>query len=166
MLFRSHAVVLGLCFCFLSGISANAEFTVTVVPPSPSGWRIQLGPTDVAGEAGSDLKPSYDTGTGGETISVGGTAGSAWQLLIKRADGKWNGDLVLQAQVINPGTGSGTISAPSQFLTVTDTYYGFFSGDGDRNNILVRLRISGISIQRLRAENYSTDLVYTIITGK
>ena len=141
MLFRSHAVVLGLCFCFLSGISANAEFTVTVVPPSPSGWRIQLGPTDVAG-------------------------GSAGHVLIKRADGKGNGDLVLQAQVINPGTGSGTISAPSQFLTVTDTYYGFFSGDGDRNNILVRLRISGISIQRLRAENYSTDLVYTIITGK
>ncbi|MEI6874545.1 MAG: hypothetical protein WCL50_05370 [Spirochaetota bacterium] len=158
----------GLCFLTLSllaGFATRAEITVSVIPPSPGGWLVSVGANTLAGGAGTDFTHDYSTGPGGETINIAGTASAseAWQVLVKRSDTSWDGDLVVQVQVLSLGTGNGTVYAPGQAMTVSDTFQSFFTGNGDRSTICVRLKLSGVSIPRVRAGRYTTNLVYTVV---
>ena len=123
-------------------------------------WSQTVGELDLVGGAGSDLTGSYESALDQGMISIAGTLGS-WRVDVKKSDTTWHNDLRLDVQRTSGGTGTGSISGGATYLEVTSVDTTFFSGDADRSDVDVQLKISGVSVS-LEIGSFSTTVTYTV----
>jgi hypothetical protein len=141
-----------------------AQPNLSVSPKASGGWNFILGKDNIPGGPGGNVTGDYESPADIESLTIGGCSGAAdaWRIDIKKTDTLWDGDLVISARVRNTGTGDGTVSASGTYQVLTDTSTPFFSGKGNRADITVQLKVSGISVSRIQAGRYLADLLYTL----
>ncbi len=142
-----------------------AEISILVVPVNSGGWVLNIDSSDLEGVVGSNLIDEYISAGSIETITVGGTVDSldSWVVQVKKEDIFWNSTISFSVLIESTGTGNGDITTSEDYQVITNTYQTLFSGTGDRDNITVRFKIGGISISEISANEYKTDIVYTIV---
>ncbi len=94
------------------------------------------------------------------SIDITATSGN-WGLDVKKIDTNWHSNLHLHVKRTSDGTGSGTISGGDSYQEVTDIDQSFFSGNSDRSNVNVQLKLTGVSIQ-VPPDTYTTTIYYTV----
>jgi len=130
-------------------ISVQANFSRTV------------GALDLSAGPGSDLTGSQESDPDLGAISIEGTTGG-WRVDVKRTDASWDTDLELAIRRTSNGSGSGTISGGTSYLEVGAFDSTLFSGEADRADIDVQVRLSGLSAA-LGASSFSTTVTYTVV---
>ena len=123
-------------------------------------WSETIDASDLQAGAGSDLISTYESAADAVIIDIT-DAGGAWGLDVKKINTNWHSNLHLHVKRSSDGTGSGDISGGGSFQEVTDTDQSFFSGDSDRSNVNVKLKLTGVSIQ-VPLDTYTTTVYYTV----
>ena len=131
--------------------------TITVV----GSWSKTVGAADLIAGAGSDLTSTYESGANQGVMSIGSPIGS-WRVDVKKLDTVWDTDLHLDVRRTSDGTGLGSISGGTTYIEITGVDTTFFSGDDDRSDVDLQLRISGVSVS-LGVSNFSTTITYTVV---
>ena len=134
--------------------------------PSISGsgsWILTIGPLDLIAGAGSELVASYESAVDAVLLAPNPTPAKLfYRVDVRRVDTAWHGNFVLWIKRSGDGTGSGSISGGTTYLTVTTTDQTFFTGVDDRLNVPIQFRLTGISIQ-IPPGDYETTVFYTIV---
>lgn len=140
--------------------SAEAAISITAT----GNWSETIDALDLQAGAGSDLISTYQSTSNAVSIDISGTAGvdDNWRVDVKKVDSVWHNSFHLYVKRTSDGTGSGSISGGDTYQEVTDTDLSFFSGNGDRNNINVQLKLTGVSIQA-PPDTYTTTIYYTVV---
>jgi len=150
---------------FLTAVLLSADITINLTPAEVGGWSFGIDAGDLEAGAGSDLSAEYESDATAEYIDIQGCSGSSdtWEVSIKRTDDVWDTDITLQAKVSSKGNGSGSFSGAGVYKTVSATDTVLFSGSGDRSDIAIQFKISGISITTVPDKDYATDITYTVV---
>ena len=123
-------------------------------------WSETIDASDLQAGAGSDLISTYESAADTVSIDITATSGN-WGLDVKKIDTNWHSNLHLHVKRTSDGTGSGTISGGDSYQEVTDIDQSFFSGNSDRSNVNVQLKLTGVSIQ-VPPDTYTTTIYYTV----
>ena len=152
-------------FLYILLFPLGAEAFLTVVPSDAGGYTFDISSSSLASGAGSDFQNTVVSNTAAERLYISNTSGidETWSVYIKKSDNLWDDDLVLSAYVSGEGSGNGTMTTTGEYQEVTDMNAVFFSGTGDRDSITVQFKICGVSIMTIEKENYSTEIVYTLV---
>ena len=142
---------------WLTGARPLAAITITV----QGTWAKTVGSADLTAGAGSDLTSTYESSSNQGVLSIGSTAGS-WRVDVKKLDTSWDSDLHLEVRRTSDGTGSGSISGGASYVEITGVDTTLCSGDDERSDVDLQLRISGVSVS-LGAANFSTTITYTVV---
>ena len=120
--------------------------------------------SDLAGGAGSDLVPSKESSAGQATLDISATASSEdqWRVDVSRSDSVWPSGLDLDVRRSSNGSGAGSISGGTSYLSIGSSPATFFSGSGDRTSIGLQLRLTGLSVS-IGPDTYSTTVTYTVV---
>jgi hypothetical protein len=147
---------------------AACQATLSLETETAGGWLLSVTGTDISDGPGGDVTGSYESRAGNQTLTVSGTSGPTdpWTVSVRRSDSAWDSDLILEARVSSSGSGNGAIEASGAYRVVTQTYQDFFSGTGDRENVTVQLRLSGISTAAIAAGSYITQTLYAFVEGE
>jgi hypothetical protein len=132
--------------CWAISISANGSWTETIGAPPPA--------------AGDDLPNTCESASNVISINITATS-SNWGLTVKKIDSKWHSNLHLWVKRTSDGSGTGSISGGSSYIEATDTDNAFFNGNGDRNNVNIQLKLTGVSIH-VPPDTYTTTVYYTV----
>jgi len=118
----------------------------------------------LVGGAGSDLMKSFESKLDATVINITGTGGSgdAWQVRVRKSSVSQLHGVVLYAKRTGNGSGSGAVSGGSSYVAVETSDTDFFEGSGDRTDITVQYKISGISIS-VPPGNYSATIIFTVV---
>jgi hypothetical protein len=145
---------------------------ILVAPPSAlalsitvvGDWTLIVNQSDLSAGAGSDLTTSYESDGDQTAIDVSGTSGSsdAWRIDVHRSDVSWPAALVLEVRRTTDGTGSGSISGGTAFVSLDGSDRQFFLGTGDRNDVSIQSRVSGMSVG-VAPGTYATTVVLTVV---
>lgn len=126
-------------------------------------WILTIGVLDLIAGAGSELVASYESAVDAVLLSPNPVpAKPAWRVDVSRVDTAWPGSFVLWIKRTGDGTGSGSISDGTTYLTVTTTDQPFFTGSEDRANVPIQFQLTGISTQ-IPPGDYTTTVYYTIV---
>ncbi len=139
--------------------TAEAAISITVL----GSWSLSLGSGNLQGAAGSNLTATYTSATNQATMTVTGSYGN-WSVSVLRIDSSWNANLVLSIRRTGTGSGTGTVSGGTSYLTVTTTNQTFLTGSGNVSGVPFQESLTGVSVS-LGAATYSTTIQYTI-TGQ
>lgn len=123
------------------------------------GWTETIDASDLIAGAGSDLQSDYYSATNATTLDV--TAIGNYKVDVRRSDTNWSGDFTLYLKRTSDGTGSGTISGGTSYITVSLTDTEFFTGSLDRSGIDVQYHLAGMSVN-ISPDTYSTTITFTI----
>ena len=139
-------------------VEAAVSITVT------GSWSLVLGSGNLQGGAGSNLVSTYTSNANQALLTVSGaTTGQAWTVSVLRIDSTWDGSLVLSLRRTGGGSGTGTVSGGTTYLTVLTTSQTFITGTGNLSNIPLQERLAGVSVS-LGAGTFTTTIRYTITT--
>jgi hypothetical protein len=140
--------------------TARAAISITSI----GFWAETIDATDLAAGPGSDLEDTYESAADQVSLDISGATGDsdAWRVDVRRVDSAWHADLHLHVQRTSDGSGGGSISGGSSYQEIGESYQSFFSGSGDRNQIDLRLKITGVSVQ-VPAAAYSSAVYYTVV---
>lgn len=127
-------------------------------------WALTIDASNLTGGAGTDLTDTHESASHQVTVTISTTTGNDdnWRVDVKRTDTTWHGDFTLSVKRTGDGTGGGTITGGAAYQAVATTDNAFFSGAGDRSDIPVQLRLSGVSVQ-VPPDTYSTTATYTVV---
>jgi hypothetical protein len=127
-------------------------------------WAVSIDAGDLTGGPGTDLTDTYESETAQITITISNTPGSGdnWRVDVKRMDTNWDSDLTLEVRRTGDGAGGGSISGGTTYQEIDTTDTAFFSGSGDRSDITLQLRLSGVSVH-VPPDAYSTSVTYTVV---
>ena len=126
-------------------------------------WSATIDVSSLQGGAGSDLVPSVESPLNGTALSVKQSRQQSWQITVRKIDGTWFPALALAVERTSNGSGgSGTVTGGTAYLNVTSVEQVLFTGRGNRSNIDLRFRLSGLSVN-VPPSTYSTTVVYTIV---
>lgn len=128
---------------------------------SSGNWTLTIGPGDLVAGAGSNLQSQFDSVSGVTTLTISNLSGP-WQLKARRSDNTWNGAILLRVKRTSDGSGAGTISGGTSYAEITAVDTDFFSGSGDRSNVAVQFRLTGMSVQ-VSPNIYSTSIIFTLV---
>ena len=142
------------------GTKAWAIISITVT----GDWSETINASDLQAGAGSNLISTYESVANAVSIDISGTAGISdnWRVDIKKVDSVWHNSLHLHVKRTSDGAGSGSVSGGASYQEVTDIDQSFFSGNDDRSNINIQLKLDGVSIQ-VPPDNHTTTIYYTVI---
>jgi len=130
------------------------------------GWSETVNETDLISGAGSNLVDTYESSTNASTINISNCIDDQdeWKLNVKRDDtGGWPISLILYVKRTSDGTGGGSLSGGLSYTEISPTIDSqFFEGRGDRNNITVQYKLTGMSVS-ISSKNYSTTVVFTVV---
>ena len=132
--------------CWAISISATGSWSETTGSPPPA--------------AGSDLPNTCESTTNAISINITATNGN-WGLTVKKINSKWHDSLHLWVKRTSDGSGSGSISGGSSYQETTDIDSDFFNGNGDRSNVNIQLKLTGVSIQ-VPPDTYTATVYYTV----
>ncbi len=144
-----------LCTSFISALSITTS----------GGWNLSIDSTDVTGSAGSDLTPTYYSSTDAIIMSISDAIDNSdnWEIQVHKTDTNWHGNLKLALQRTSNGSGGGSISGgDSLYIELTGTDQYFFEGSGDRTDVDIQFRLTGVSVL-VPADSYSTTIYFTVI---
>jgi hypothetical protein len=127
-------------------------------------WSETIDASDLQAGPGSDLFDTYESVLDEVLITnIDQGPGSVnWRVDVSKLDINWHSNFQLYVRRSSDGNGSGTISGGTSYQEVTDTDQSFFNGSGNRINIGIQLRLSGVSVQ-VPPDTYTTAVYYTII---
>jgi len=118
---------------------------------------------DLIAGAGTGLVSSYESAVDAVLLSPNPTPSKpAWRVDVRRVDATWHGDFTLWIRRSGDGTGSGSVSGGTTYLTVTTTDQTLFTGAEDRDDVPIQFQLTGVSIQ-IPPGDYETTIVYTIV---
>ena len=108
---------------------------------------------------------TYMTSDGGVTLSIVGAAtnASSWRIDVRRESARWPSGVRLWVRRSGAGMGSGRIRGGETFQEVTPTSTFLCSGSGDRLNVPLQIKVTGLSFQT-PVGTYTAALAYTLIT--
>ena len=146
-------------FLILSGPSACA-----VDIYATGGCNFIIDSSCLVGGAGSDLMKSFESKLDATVINITGTGGSgdAWQVRVRKSGVSKLHGVTLYVKRTGNGSGSGTVSGGSSYVAVETSDTDFFEGSGDRTDITVQYKVSGISI-KIPPGTYSTVVTFTVV---
>jgi hypothetical protein len=124
-------------------------------------WSETVNSSDLIAGAGSDLRSPIKSSTSVAVINISNTNGSSWTVNVKKADLLWPAGTSLAVKRSSDGNGSGSISGGTTYLGLTGNEQIIFSGAGDRSDIGIQLKLSGLSVDN-PPDNYSTSITYRI----
>ena len=136
-----------------SGICWAASIVVS------GSWAETIDASDLQAGAGSDLIGTYESSANEVRIRI--TASANWQVDVRKSDTTWHANFQLYVRRTSDGTGKGSVSGGTTYQEVTTTDQSFFTGDQNRNNVDVQLRLTGVSVQ-IPPNTYTTTVNYTI----
>jgi len=145
--------LLALLVCY-GGICWAISITAT------GNWSETIDASDLTAGAGSNLIDTYQSAADAVSMDIAATSGN-WKLDVKKINSNWHDNLHLYIQRTSDGTGPGSISGGDSYLEVTDIDITFFSGNGDRSNVNVRLKLTGVSVQ-VPPGVYTAAVYYTV----
>jgi hypothetical protein len=125
-------------------------------------WSEVIDAADLQGGAGSDLNPSIESPQNRIALSVSQASKQNWAVSVSRIDGSWWPNLQISVKRTSNGTGTGTISGGTAYLAVTSANQSFFTGNGNRSAVYLRLQLNGLSANVPPAP-YTTTIVYTVV---
>lgn len=127
-------------------------------------WSRVIDAGDLAGAAGSDLVPTFDSMPTAVSLGVTGTTGPAdtWEIQVSRTDVSWDSQLHLSVMRTSAGTGPGTMAGGLAFLEILPLEQSFLTGSGDRSSIQVQVRLSGVSVLVAQG-SYAVTVNFTLI---
>ena len=128
------------------------------------GWSETVDETDLVSGAGSDLVDTYESTTDATTMTIYNCTGDTdnWRLDVRRIDeGGWHQDFTLYVKRTSDGNGNGSISGGLSYIEITTTDTQLFSGAGDRSNISIQYKLTGMSINVL-PDTYSKTITFTV----
>lgn len=149
-----------MAFLILSGPSACA---VDIYAAGSCNFIIDS--SCLVGGAGSDLMKYFESKLDATVINITGTGGSgdAWRVRVRKSGVSKLHGVTLYAKRTGDGSGSGTVSGGSSYVAVeTTSDTDFFEGSGDRTDITVQYKVSGISIN-VPPGNYSATIIFTVV---
>ncbi len=128
------------------------------------GWSVAIGPADLASGAGSDLRGHVDSTATEVLLDISLTTGNAdaWRVDVRRIDSLWDAGLHLWVRRAGEGSGTGTILDGLGWVEIGVTNTPFFEGSGDRDDVPVQLRLTGLALG-VSPEAYLASLQYTIV---
>jgi len=125
------------------------------------GWTETIDASDLAGGAGTNLIDNYESAAAATILEVYGTGVNDWYVDVTRSDITWHGDFTLYVKRISDGTGSGWVANGIAYIAIETVDSDFFNGNGDRSNINVQYRLTGMSVS-VPPGMYSTTVTYTV----
>ena len=111
-------------------------------------WSEMIGTDDLVMGAGTDFRPTIETGVAGPTLGIINTQGAPWTLYVRRDTSTLPAAVSIAVRRTSAGTGDGGISGGADYLVVKDYDQPLFQGVGDRSSIGLQLRLAGISISQ------------------
>lgn len=130
------------------------------------GWSKTVNEADLISGAGSNLVDTYESSTNASTINISNCIDDQdeWKVDVKRDDtGSWPISLILYVRRTSDGTGGGSISGGLSYTEINPTIDSqFFEGRGDRNNITVQYKLTGMSVG-ITPGNRSTTITFTVV---
>ena len=105
---------------------------------------------------------TYESLTNQILVEVKVARVKTWRVDVSKTDSNWHTDFTLSVQRTGNGTGAGSISGGTSYQEVTSTDIEFFSGDKNRKDIPVQLRLSGMSVD-VAPDTYTTTVYYTVL---
>lgn len=127
-------------------------------------WSPNLDASDLISGAGSDLVSTHSSASDVVELDISGSASSsdAWRVEVRRDDATWPAGLTLRVRRTGAGTGPGTISGGTSWVTIGSTDATFFSGEGDRSAIDLQLQLDGASVSQGDG-TWQSSVVYTVV---
>ncbi len=129
------------------------------------GWtNLVINSSHLSGGTGSNLADSYESTVDATKLSITGTSGASdiWEVQIRKSTSSWASGATLYVKRTGTGSGIGGISGGTLYMAVGESDVLFFSGNGDRANIPIRYKISGLSIS-VPQGTYSTPITFTVV---
>ncbi len=157
---RNSVILVLLIGLILLCSKAEAPISITVT----GSWSETIDASDLQAGAGSNLNSTYESASNAVSIDISGTAGTGdnWRINVKKVDSVWHDNFNLYVKRTSDGAGSGDISGGGFYQEVDFDDQSFFSGDNDRSNINVQLKVDGVSVQ-VPPNNYATTIYYTVV---
>ncbi|MCK5833798.1 hypothetical protein KAH81_09035 [bacterium] len=127
-------------------------------------WSKSLSETDIVGGPGGDFPNIHESVLDIVTIDVSGTIGDTdeWAVEAKIAGSGYPEELHLYIMRTSDGGGSGSISGGGAYIELTAEFGEIFTGSGDRNDINIREKISGVSAT-INVAPHDIPLQYRIV---
>lgn len=129
-------------------------------------WALRLDEADLAAGPGSDLASSYSSDAEDITLTVTGAADASdtWRVEIRREEVPWwDADLTVEIRRVGSGSGDGSVAGGTSFQALTPTDEVLFTGAGDREDIQIQLRLSGVNVGDVDPDVYLTQITYTVV---
>jgi len=124
-------------------------------------WSRTISASDLTAGAGSDLISTYESAS--DAISIDIIASLKYRVDVSKVDGNWHSNLQLFVKRTTSGTGGSgsSVSGGTSYQQVTGIATSFFSGQRNRSNVKIQLKLTGASIQVPPAV-YTTTVYYTV----
>jgi hypothetical protein len=157
---------MGRAFYFLVPFLFFLTSTEAIDLSTTGGWTETVNEFDLVSGAGSDLIDTYESATDATSMTISNCVGGDtdnWRLDVRRInDPGWHGDFTLSVKRTSDGEGTGSISGGSAYIEITTTDTQLFSGAGDRSNISIQYKLTGMSINVL-PNTYSETITFTVV---
>lgn len=143
----------------LAGLLATAGVQALGLTLSGN-WILNLGASDVANGAGSDLPSVIESPPANTLLGIAGSEGRSWTLAVRRHGAELPAGVTLAIR----RTGSGncvSLTGGLDYLTLAAYDQVLMAGVGDCSGIGLQLRLQGLSVRQPPAA-YTTSLIYTL----
>ena len=128
-------------------------------------WNMTLNAANI-GKAGLDYKSSYVSKKQQATISISPIPNSWYnkqfmplKVYVEKEDYNWHPNIVLEIKVVSRKHGN---SSGTRFQEITNHPNFFFQTVGEKKNIPIQYRVSGLSVT-LPVDSYTTEIIYTVL---
>jgi hypothetical protein len=138
-----------------AGAARGADIVVT------GNWSQTVNQADLASGAGSDIRTPIESSSAQATLDIANTLGGSWSVMARKSDLNWPAGVGIAVKRTSDGSGGGSISGGTAYITLTTSDQTLFSGSGDRTGIQLQLETDGLSVSH-GADNYSLNIIYTI----
>lgn len=109
------------------------------------GWFLSISELDLVSGPGSDLKSTYLSPPDATLIDIKAEPKTLWSIYAKRTAAATDG-IGISVKRTSDGKGKGWVEGGEYFIPLGDGYTKLFHGKGERIDITLQYRITGISI--------------------
>ncbi len=161
LLYHSEKWGQGLFFILLLLFFPHSAYGIAIT--AAGSWTETINSSDLASGAGSNLSNNYESSSNATTLEIENCSGDGdnWRVYVRRSNVNWHNDLHIYVQRKTDGDGGGSISGGDSYHVITDSDTQFFSGAGNRSNIKLQYKLSGMSIS-VPPNAYSATITYTV----
>jgi hypothetical protein len=114
---------------------------------------------------GSDFKNIQRSAANAVKIAIGGVTNAvSWRVDVRKTDINWfaGGLIVLEVRRKSDGAGTGAVAGGTEWQEVTDTDLALFTGNGNRANVKIQLRLNGLGAENLNVDTFAGTVFFTV----